>query len=42
MSINWRLVLAKRIIELHHGSVKVVSKVGKGTTFTIRLPLKTS
>jgi len=36
------LALAKRIIELHHGSVKVVSKVGKGTTFTVRLPLKTS
>jgi len=36
------LALAKRIIELHHGSVKVVSRVGKGTTFTIMLPLKPS
>ena len=36
------LALAKRIIELHHGSVKVTSQVGKGTKFTIRLPLKTS
>jgi len=36
------LALAKRIIELHRGSVKVTSQVGKGTKFTIRLPLKTS
>lgn len=34
------LSLAKRIIELHHGSVTVASAVGKGTTFTIKLPLK--
>jgi len=32
------LALAKRIIELHHGSVKVASQVGKGTTFIIKLP----
>jgi len=36
------LSLAKRIIEIHRGSVKVASQLGKGTTFTIRLPLKTS
>jgi signal transduction histidine kinase len=34
------LSLAKKIIELHHGSVKVASTVRKGTTFTIKLPLK--
>jgi len=32
------LALAKRIIELHHGSVKVASRVGRGTTFIIKLP----
>ena len=36
------LSLAKEIIEAHHGSIDVVSTVGKGTTFTIRLPLKHS
>lgn len=36
------LSLAKRIIEIHKGSVEVVSVVGKGTTFTIKLPLKHS
>jgi len=36
------LALAKRIIELHHGSVKVASQLGKGAKFTIKLPLKTS
>jgi len=33
------LALAKRIIELHHGSVKVASQVGRGTTFIIKLPI---
>lgn len=36
------LSLAKRIIEIHKGSVNVSSMVGKGTTFTIKLPLKHS
>jgi len=36
------LALAKRIIELHRGSIKVTSRLGQGTTFTIRIPLKTS
>lgn len=36
------LSLAKRIIEIHKGSVEVLSKVGKGTTFTVKLPLKHS
>lgn len=34
------LSLAKKIIEIHHGSVEVASKVGKGSTFIIKLPLK--
>ncbi len=33
------LSLAKRIIEMHQGSVEVSSILDKGTTFTIRLPL---
>ena len=36
------LSLAKKIIEIHKGSVKVKSKLDKGTTFTIKLPLKHS
>ena len=34
------LSLAKRIIEIHKGTVEVASVLGKGTTFTIKLPLK--
>ncbi len=33
------LAIAKNIIEAHGGSIKVKSKVGTGTTFTIKLPL---
>ena len=32
------LPIAKRIIEAHNGSIKVASKLGKGTDFTIFLP----
>lgn len=34
------LSLAKRIIEIHKGSVDVASVLDKGTTFTIKLPLR--
>lgn len=30
-----------KAIQAHHGSIKVDSEVGKGSTFTIRIPLKT-
>lgn len=33
------LALAKRIIDLHNGSISVFSKEGAGTTFTVVLPL---
>lgn len=33
------LALVKRIIEAHHGQVRVASEKGRGTTFTITLPL---
>ena len=32
------LSIAKKIIEQHHGSIEVESKVGDGTTFTVNLP----
>jgi len=34
------LVYVKKIVELHGGSITVVSEIGKGTTFCIALPLK--
>ena len=33
------LSLVKSIVETHHGSIKVASAIGKGTTFTILLPI---
>ncbi|MBN2461049.1 MAG: GHKL domain-containing protein [Candidatus Cloacimonetes bacterium] len=33
------LPTTRKIIEAHHGNIAVVSKYGKGTIFTIRLPL---
>ena len=32
------LPIAKRIIEAHNGSIKVISELGKGSTFSILLP----
>jgi PAS domain S-box-containing protein len=34
------LVIVKRIIDAHKGSIDVESEVGKGTTFAITIPLK--
>lgn len=36
------LTFALRIIQEHRGTISVESEVGKGTTFTIRLPIKKS
>jgi len=33
------LALTKRLVELHGGSIKVKSSVGRGTSFKVRLPL---
>jgi signal transduction histidine kinase len=36
------LAIAQKIIDSHRGSIDVESEVGKGTTFTIKLPLQTN
>jgi PAS domain S-box-containing protein len=36
------LTLAKRIVELHGGQIRVDGDVGRGTTFTIALPVSSS
>jgi signal transduction histidine kinase/ligand-binding sensor domain-containing protein/DNA-binding response OmpR family regulator len=33
------LALTKELVELHYGTIKVSREVGKGTEFTVRLPL---
>jgi signal transduction histidine kinase len=36
------LAMTYRILQLHHGSVEVQSKVGRGTEFRLRIPLTAS
>ncbi|MGH7284320.1 MAG: hybrid sensor histidine kinase/response regulator, partial [Polyangiaceae bacterium] len=36
------LALTKRLVELHGGSIRVQSEVGRGSTFTVTLPLDPS
>jgi PAS domain S-box-containing protein len=36
------LVIVKNAVDLHGGSITINSKVGEGTTFTVRLPLNAS
>jgi signal transduction histidine kinase/ligand-binding sensor domain-containing protein/AraC-like DNA-binding protein len=33
------LAYSKRLVELHHGEISVISEKGRGSTFTIKLPL---
>ncbi len=40
-SFGWGLQIVKRMVELHNGSIKVDSKIGEGTTFTVLLPAET-
>jgi signal transduction histidine kinase len=35
------LAIAFRVIHLHHGAIDVASEVGRGTTFSLRLPALT-
>ena len=35
------LPLAKRIVDLHGGEIDISSEVGKGTAFTVLLPITT-
>jgi signal transduction histidine kinase len=34
------LSVCRQIIEQHHGRIRVESVVGKGSTFTVKLPLQ--
>ncbi|MGO6903563.1 ATP-binding protein, partial [Rhizobium ruizarguesonis] len=34
------LNVVKQVVELHGGTVEVTSELGKGTTFTILLPIE--
>ena len=36
------LAISKRIVEEHSGSISAESEVGRGSTFTVRLPAKVS
>ncbi|OUM97390.1 MAG: hypothetical protein A9Z00_10005 [Thermobacillus sp. ZCTH02-B1] len=36
------LAIAKKIVDLHRGSITVQSRLGKGAAFTVRLPLERS
>ncbi len=38
--MGFGLAICKRIIEAHQGTISFQSIVGKGTTFTIEIPLK--
>ena len=36
------LSIVKKVVELHGGQVNVTSKIGKGSTFEIKLPIRRS
>lgn len=36
------LAIVKRLVEVHHGSISAESEKGKGSTFTVRIPVNTA
>ena len=36
------LAIARRIVEAHGGTIRVTSELGRGSTFTIHLPVRRS
>jgi signal transduction histidine kinase len=40
MGVGLGLAISKRVIEDHHGKISVKSKLAKGTTFTVSLPVQ--
>ena len=34
------LVLARYIVEAHHGTIEIQTALGQGSTFTVKLPLR--
>ena len=34
------LAITKSVVQMHKGDIKVYSKVGEGTTFSVRIPLQ--
>ncbi|MCW4020212.1 MAG: ATP-binding protein [Candidatus Bathyarchaeota archaeon] len=37
---GFRLAVCKRVIEAHGGTITVESEVGKGSTFTVKIPFR--